>query len=64
MGLAKPGRTRGLMGTGTGLACQEALGRVIGWVWNRTEPFFRSKPGPLVGYPDPLLKLFPSNIQK
>jgi len=40
-----------------GLACQEAPGRVFGRVWNRTEPFFRFKPGPLAGYPDPLLTL-------
>jgi hypothetical protein len=39
-GLAKPGQTRRLTGTGTGLARQEALGRVLGWVWYRTEPFF------------------------
>ena len=56
-GLAKPGKTRGLTGMGMGLAHQEAAGRVFGWVWNRTEPFFWSKPGPLAGYPDPLLTL-------
>jgi hypothetical protein len=57
MGLAKPGNTRRLTGTGTGLARQEAPGWVFGRFWNRTEPFFRSKPGPLAGYPDPLLTL-------
>src|SRR5882757_6105835 len=56
-GLAKPGETRGLTGTGPGLARQESAGRVFGRFWNRTDPFLRSKPGPLVGYPDPLLTL-------
>ena len=56
-GLAKPGETRGLTGTGPGLARQESAGRVFGWFWNRTDPFSRSKPGPLAGYPDPLLTL-------
>jgi len=57
MGLAKPGETRGLMGTGPGLARQESAGRVFGQFWNRTDPFLLSKPGLLVGYPDPLLTL-------
>ena len=57
MGLAKPGETRGLTGTGPGLARQESAGRVFGRFWNRTDPFLRSKPGPLAGYPDPLLTL-------
>jgi len=56
-GLAKPVETRGLTGTGPGLARQESPGRVFGSVWNRTDPFLRSKPGPLAGYPDPLLTL-------
>jgi len=56
-GLAKPGETRGLTGTGPGLARQESAGRVFGRFWNRTDPFLRSKPGPLAGYPDPLLTL-------
>jgi len=56
-GLAKPGETRGLMGTGPGLAHQESAGRGFGWVWNRTDQFLRSKPGPLAGHPDPLLTL-------
>ena len=56
-GLAKPGETRGLTGTGPGLACQESAGRVFGRFWNRTDAFLRSKPGPLAGYPDPLLTL-------
>jgi hypothetical protein len=57
MCLGKPGKTRGLTGTVTGLARQEAPGRVFARFWNRTEAFFRSKPGPLAGYPDPLLTL-------
>jgi len=56
-GLAKPGETRGLTGKGPGLARQESAGRVFDRVWNRTDPFLRSKPGPLVGYADPLLTL-------
>ena len=32
----------------------------FGWVWYRTESFFLSKPGPLVGYPDLLLTLLVS----
>jgi len=32
-GLAKPGESRGLTGTGAGLAHQESAGRVIGRVW-------------------------------
>jgi len=35
------------MGTGTGLARQEHPVWVFGRVWNRTKPFFRSKPGPV-----------------
>jgi len=57
-GLAKPGETRGLTGTGPGLARQESAGRVFGQFWNWTDPFLWSKPGPLAGYPDPLLTLF------
>jgi hypothetical protein len=60
-GLAKPGETRGLTGTGPGLARQESAGRVFGRFWNRTDPFLRSKPGPLAGYPDPLLTLVVGN---
>jgi len=56
-GQAKPGETRGLTGTGPGLARQESAGRVFVRFWNRTDPFLRSKPGPLAGYPDPLLTL-------
>jgi len=57
MGPAKPGETHGLRGTGSGLTYQDSAGWVFGWVWNQTYPFFRSKPGPLAGYPDPLLIL-------
>jgi hypothetical protein len=56
-GLAKPVETRGLTGTGPGLARQESAGRVSGRFWNRTDPFLRSKPGLLAGYPDPLLTI-------
>jgi hypothetical protein len=54
-GLPKPGETRGLTGTGPGLARQESAGRVFGRFWNRTDLFLRSKPVPLAGYLDPLL---------
>ena len=57
MGLAKPGETRGLTGIGPCLARQESSGRVFRLVWNRTHPFLQSKPGPLAGYPEPLLTL-------
>ena len=60
-GLAKPGETRGLTGTGPGLARHESAGRVFGRLWNPTDPFSRSKPGPLAGYPDPLLTLVVAN---
>jgi hypothetical protein len=56
-GLAKPGKTIGLTGTGAGSARPDAAGRVFGWFGNQTEPFIWSKPGPLAGYPDPLLTL-------
>ena len=56
-GLAKPGETCGLMGTGPGLAGQESAGQVFGRFWNRTDRFLRSKHGPLASYPDPLLTL-------
>jgi len=61
IGLAKPSETHRLMGMGPGLACQESAGRVFGRVRNRTDPFLRSKPGPLAGYPDPLLTLCQSH---
>jgi hypothetical protein len=56
-GLAKPGETRWLTGTGPGLACQESAGRVFERFWNRTDPFLPPIPRPLAGYPDPLLTL-------
>jgi hypothetical protein len=62
-GLAKPGETCRLIGTGPGLARQESAGRVFGWFWNRTDPFLRSKPGPLAGYPDPLLTLVRGSVK-
>jgi len=43
-GIAKPGKTCRLMGMGTGLAHQESTRHVFRWVWNRTDPFCRSKP--------------------
>jgi hypothetical protein len=42
---------------GPGLARQESVGQVFGWVRNRTDPFLRFKPRPLARYPDPLLTL-------
>jgi len=56
-GLAKPSETRVLTGTGPGLGHQESAGLGCGRIWNRTDPFLRSKPGTLAGYPDLLLTL-------
>jgi len=53
----KPGETSESMVTGPGLDSQEAVGQDVGQFWNRTESFFRSKPGPLAGFPDLLLTL-------
>jgi hypothetical protein len=50
--LAKPGKTRGLKGTGTGVARQAAPGRIVGRLWSQTKPYCQFKPGPLAGYPD------------
>jgi hypothetical protein len=61
-GLGKPSKTRGLTGTGPGLARQDAADWVFGWFWNRTDPFFLSEPGQLAGYPDPLLTLIISVV--
>jgi len=55
--LTKPSTTLRLPGPGLGLAHQEAAGRVLGQVWNRTNPILGSKPRPLVGHLDPLLTL-------
>ena len=55
MGLVKPGQICRLTAKGTGLARQDTACRVFGPVWNQPEPFFQSNPGPLSGYPDPLL---------
>jgi hypothetical protein len=63
-GLVKPGETRGLTGTGPGLARQESAGRVFGRFWNRTDLFLRSKPGPLACYPDPLLTLYITHLSE
>jgi len=62
-GLAKQGKTSGLTGTGSGLARQAAAGRGFGQFWNRTYPFLLSKPGPLAGYPEPVLTLMTSHIR-
>ena len=56
-GLAKHSKTHGITGMGKGLALQQAVGRVFGRFWKQTKPFIWSKPGPLAGYPDPLLTL-------
>jgi hypothetical protein len=61
-GLAKPSETRGLTGTGPGLAHHESAGQVFGPFWNLPDLFLRSKPGPLAGYPDPLLTLAASEL--
>jgi hypothetical protein len=63
MGLGKPIGTRGLLGTGPGLASQQSAGRALRWVWNRPDPFLRSKPGLQAGYPDPLLTLLLPHLQ-
>jgi len=42
---------------GLGFAHRESAGPVFGSFWNQTDPFLRSKPGPLAGYLDPLLTL-------
>ena len=56
-GLAKPRETRGLTGTGLGLARQESAGQGFWRFWNWIDMILRSKPGPLPGHPDPLLTL-------
>jgi len=61
-GLAKPGKTCRLMGTGPGLARQDAAGRVFRQFWNQTETFFRFEPAPLAGNPDLLLSLLTGHI--
>ena len=58
IGRLKLGKNRGLTVTGPGLHRQEAAGRVLGRLWNGTEPFLQSNPGPLAGYPDPLIPLW------
>jgi hypothetical protein len=62
MGLAKPGATRRLMGKGPGLARIESVSWVFGLVWNRPDPFVRSKPGMLAGYQDLLLTLMKRHV--
>jgi hypothetical protein len=47
MGLAKPGEPCGLTVMCQDLDRQESAGRVFGRVWNFTELFLRSEPGPV-----------------
>jgi hypothetical protein len=56
-GLAKPRKTRRLMGIGPVMARQESAGQVFGWVWHHTHTVLRSNPRPLAGYADPLQTL-------
>jgi len=42
MGLANLRKTRGLRGTGPGLAHQESAGRVYARDWNQTDQYLRS----------------------
>ena len=62
-GLVKPGETCWLTGTSQDLAHQQSAGQDFGRVWKRTDPFLRSKPGLLAGYPNPLLTLHHENHQ-
>jgi len=57
MGLAKPGKTRGLTGTDPGSARQEAVPWVWCWFRHWTELFAGSSPGLLAGYLESLLPL-------
>jgi hypothetical protein len=43
------------------MAHHESAGRVYGQVWNQTDQWLLSKPGPLVGYPDPSVSLATAN---
>jgi len=54
-GLPKPSETHRLLGKGPGLALQHSADGVFEQLWNYTDMFLLSKPGPLVGYPGPLL---------
>ena len=56
-GLAKPSESRGLTGMRPGSHHQDAADQVFGQFLNRTEPLFRSTPGPLAGHLDLLLTL-------
>jgi len=60
MGLANHGETHGLTRTGPALAHQGSATLVFGLVRYQTDRFLQSKPGPLAGYLDPLLSVFPS----
>jgi len=46
-GLAKPGETHGLTGTGPGFARQDAAGQVFGQIRNWTKQFLGSEPRPI-----------------
>jgi len=61
-GLALPGATCVVTGTGLGLHWHEALGWVFEHFWNLTELFFRSKLTPLTGSLDPLLTLVTGKV--
>ena len=55
MGLAAPGKTRRLTGTGPGMARQDAVGRVFVRICTWTKLIFRSQPGPLAVIAAPVL---------
>ena len=57
MGPVKSGKTYRFTVTCLGLASQEAAGLVFARVLDWSDPFLRSKPRPLAGYPDPLLTI-------
>jgi len=45
-GQAKGGEIRRAIGTCPGMPHADSTGRVFGWVWNLTDPFWQSKSGP------------------
>jgi hypothetical protein len=56
-GQATPGKAYNLVGTGLVMARKEMAGWIFGPVWNPTDLFLRSKPGPLEGYQNLLLTI-------
>jgi len=60
-GLAEPSKPTGMRSTGPSEARQHADGWIVGRFWNETQPFFRSEPIPLAGYPDQVLTLWQKN---